>query len=243
ILGLFLGVPLIAKEYQDDTVELAWTQTITRRKWLRAKLAWALSAAAVSGAIITVLITWWSQTENAIGFSRFAPPNFDVQGLMPVVYAVLAVALGAAIGAWFKKVLLAMAVTLFAFVAFQVVIASFVRPHYEAPLKQTQTFNMFHSAQNGVSVSLGLPNSGHGTWMFRQQFIQPEITTTPQKINSTCRALPVNTTNPKCVATNITTYQPANHYWPFQFIEAAIYLALTAIAVAATYLFVLKRDA
>ncbi|MGH7195279.1 MAG: ABC transporter permease [Candidatus Saccharimonadales bacterium] len=256
LIGLFWGVPLVAKEYQDDTNKLAWTQSVSRRQWLSAKLGWLIAAAAVYGAVTAAAVTYWSQTLSTINGQRFAPLNFDIHSLMPVVYAVFAAALGAAIGAWLKQVLWALAVTLFVFVALQYVVANFVRPHYEAPITHVHSFNAFRSTSDFSSVA------SSGGWQVSQKFVEPKLNPKNCQSQSTtqisgnahadgqvcgtpgyCGKLPANTTNPKCAAKIITVYQPANRYWPFQFIEAAIYLALTAIAVAATYLFVLKRDA
>ena len=41
----------------------------------------------------------------------------------------------------------------------------------------------------------------------------------------------------------IITYQPADRFWPFQFIEAGIFVALTAIALGATIWLVHRRAA
>ena len=46
LLGLFWGAPLVAKELEEGTNVLAWTQTITRRTWMGRNVAWALLAAA-----------------------------------------------------------------------------------------------------------------------------------------------------------------------------------------------------
>ena len=35
LFGLFWGAPLVAKEFEDGTHNLAWTQGVTRRHWLR----------------------------------------------------------------------------------------------------------------------------------------------------------------------------------------------------------------
>ncbi len=35
LLGLFWGAPLLAREFEDGTNGLAWTQGITRRRWLQ----------------------------------------------------------------------------------------------------------------------------------------------------------------------------------------------------------------
>src|SRR5215469_14545296 len=38
LVGIFWGAPLIARELETGTYRLAWTQTVTRRRWLAVKL-------------------------------------------------------------------------------------------------------------------------------------------------------------------------------------------------------------
>jgi hypothetical protein len=40
-----------------------------------------------------------------------------------------------------------------------------------------------------------------------------------------------------------TSYQPANRYWPFQWIETGIFVALAAILVAVAVIALRRRDA
>src|SRR5882724_2779192 len=37
LLGMFIGAPLIAREYNEGTNLLIWTRSISRRRWLTAK--------------------------------------------------------------------------------------------------------------------------------------------------------------------------------------------------------------
>ena len=39
------------------------------------------------------------------------------------------------------------------------------------------------------------------------------------------------------------TYQPAARYWPFQFIEAGIFVALAAVLIAVAFAVINRRDA
>ena len=43
--------------------------------------------------------------------------------------------------------------------------------------------------------------------------------------------------------TQYLTYQPADRYWPFQFIEAGIFVALAAALIAVTFAVINRRDA
>jgi hypothetical protein len=42
---------------------------------------------------------------------------------------------------------------------------------------------------------------------------------------------------------SFTTYQPGYRFWPFQFIETGIFVALAAALIALTFLAVRRRDA
>ena len=43
--------------------------------------------------------------------------------------------------------------------------------------------------------------------------------------------------------TQYVSYQPAGRYWPFQFIEAGVFIALAAALVALTFAVISRRDA
>jgi hypothetical protein len=136
LLGLFWGAPTLAKEFEDGTNGLAWTQCVTRRRWLSSNLFWTILAAAAWGAAVTAVVTWWSLSKVSLGLSRLAPGPFDIQGIVPVAYSVFAVVLGIVVGSMIRRVLPAMATTLATFAAVRIVIAVVVRPHYMSPLSK-----------------------------------------------------------------------------------------------------------
>ena len=70
------------------------------------------------------------QASNARFASAFQPGHFDTQGIVPVGYAVFAMALGIAAGTVARRTLPAIAVTLGGFIALRLVISDFVRQHY-----------------------------------------------------------------------------------------------------------------
>jgi hypothetical protein len=206
LLGLFWGAPLLAKEFEDGTNGLAWTQGVTRRRWLRSNLMLAILAAAVLGAAVTAVVTWWTLSEISLGRSRPGPGPFDIQGIVPVAYSVFAVVLGIAVGSMFRRVLPAMATTLAAFVAVRVVIAVLVRPHFMSPVSKL------------VSLAQGSNSLPAGYWLL---------------------------SNPANVGPNhiLLTYQPADRFWAFQGIEAAVFIVLAAGLIALTCRVVVARDA
>ncbi|TAM58787.1 MAG: hypothetical protein EPN50_08270, partial [Chloroflexota bacterium] len=90
VIGLFLGAPLIATELETGTFRLAWTQSVTRRRWLLVKLSLAGLAAVVIAGLLTWMIDWWMTPFDAATLSRFDPLDFGYQGIAPIGYTAFA---------------------------------------------------------------------------------------------------------------------------------------------------------
>ena len=239
LFGLFWGAPLVAKELEDGTHNLVWTQGVTRRHWLSSNVLWCLTAAAVWGAAISVLVMWWRGPENALG-SRF--DAFDQQGIAPIAYALFAVALGIAVGSFFKRVLPAIATTLGAFVLVRVAVGVYLRPHYLAPLVRT-------APQTGPG---SYPPAG--SWLISQGLVDPHGHfinggLVPSDLPAACRsglAVDKGSLVP-CLSShgfmNQFIFQPASRFWAFQGIESALFVVLAAGLIGISYWRVLGRDA
>src|SRR5438046_3122115 len=58
VLGVFWGAPLISGELAAGTQRLAWTQSVTRRRWLTTKLlVVGLASTALTG-LLALLLSW-----------------------------------------------------------------------------------------------------------------------------------------------------------------------------------------
>lgn len=265
ILGIFWGAPLLAKEYADGTNGLAWTQSVSRRKWLSAKLAWALAATVVLMTAFAILVTWWLKTSNALDMDRFSNGNmFGIEGIVPVAIGLFAVSYGIMFGAWFRKTMVAIGLTLATFViAAHIVIPNLVRPNYMKPITVTAAFGPRQSNAGGeipqgdwITSQIIYDGSGHtvrgdifpaAPLQCQKVIQQAEV---PGRGGGAFKAAPspgsidpITECLDKAGWHQVTTYQPASRYWDFQWIEAGIYLTLAAIAIGATYWLVLKRDA
>ncbi|MBO0816374.1 MAG: hypothetical protein J2P30_14685 [Actinobacteria bacterium] len=255
LLGVFWGGPLVARELETGTNQFAWTQGITRSRWLTAKAGWVLLAAAVWGGAVSALVTWWSSPVNALKHQNFQPGQFDIQGIVPVGYAVFAVALGIAAGTLLRRTLPALAITVGVFTFLRLVIGQDFRPHYLAAL--TRTFNFLHplALPKGSYwlVSGGIAGPG-GQVAGSQAHSGPGISFggVPVPLNDVppaCRTLVFQ--GPRefgsCLAAHgyrgFITYQPAGRYWTFQGIETGIFVLLAAALIAVTAIAVIRRDA
>jgi ABC-type transport system involved in multi-copper enzyme maturation permease subunit len=113
LLGVFWGAPLIARELETGTYKLAWTQGITRRRWLATKLIGVgLASVAVSG-LLSLMLTWWASPIDRVNADPFA--LFDQRGIVPLGYAAFAFALGVTAGLLTRRTVPAMVVTLAVF--------------------------------------------------------------------------------------------------------------------------------
>ena len=262
LVGLFIGSPLLAKEYEEGTNKLAWTQSVSRRAWLTTKLAWALGFALVYGVALTVLVTWWSRTINAAALNRFVQGHFETQGLMPVAYSVFFTAVGFTMGAWFRRTVLAIAITFGVFVLCMASFSNWIRPHYMAPVTVTAPMGPGRFAEGLIPsgawvLSRNIVDKNGKTFdSFDIQNMPPECQQIIQQAEASgnghggivVKAAPANGDSiDDCLNKDgyhqVAKYQPSYRYWDFQRIEAGIYLGLTALAVGGTYWFILKRDA
>ena len=90
--------------------------------------------AAIWGAVISILVSWWSSPTNAEQLNQFDPGRFDLVGLVPVAYSLFAMALGIASGALLRRTIPALAVTLAGFAGVRVLVTLLLRPHYMSPV-------------------------------------------------------------------------------------------------------------
>jgi hypothetical protein len=256
LLGVFWGGPLVARELETGTSQFAWMQSITRSRWLTVKVGWALLAAAAWGGAVSALVTWWSSPVNALKHQNFQPGQFDIQGIVPVGYALFAVALGIAAGTLLRRTLPAMAITIVVFTFLRLVIGQDLRSHYMTALTKTYTFLHRPALPTGSYwlVSGGLVGPGgqvpssqaHGGPGLSIDGVPISISDMP----SACRPLAFQ--GPlkffPCLTAHgyrglFITYQPASRYWAFQGIETGIFVLLAAALIALTAIAVARRDA
>jgi hypothetical protein len=138
LLGAFWGAPLVAREFETGTSRLAWTQSVTRTRWLVVKLAVTGLASMATAGLVSLLVTWWASPLDAVYQNGFTPVIFGARGIVPIGYAAFAFALGITAGLLIRRTLPAMAVTLIAFAAVLIAMPLWIRPHLVAPVRATQ---------------------------------------------------------------------------------------------------------
>ncbi len=194
LMGVFWGAPLIARELESGTHRVAWTQSVTRTRWLAIKLGLVGLATAVLAGLLSLAVTWWYAPLDKVGTNRFDGSIFGERGITPIGYAVFAFALGALAGLLIRRTLPAMASTLVAFIAVRLVFSQLIRPHLLSPVRAAfalgSTVNGFVSS-NGTTANLvagapGLPNA----WVYSSRIINGSgQALSPQVTASACPQL------------------------------------------------------
>lgn len=133
ILGIFWGAPLIARELETGTFRLAWTQSVTRTRWLVVKLALGAVASMAFCGLYTFMLNWWESPLNHVEHNDFSLSGFGLHGITPIGYGAFAFALGATLGLLFRRTLPAMATTLVVYIAAREGDTYGLRAHYAAP--------------------------------------------------------------------------------------------------------------
>jgi hypothetical protein len=237
LIGVFWGAPLVTRELESGSFRMLWTQSISRTRWLSVKLVLVCAAAMITAGVLSLLVTWWAAPIDAVGISpgafRLSPVRFGSTGIVPVGYAAFAFTLGVAIGILVRRTLPAMAVTFAVFLAVQIVMPIWVRPHLEAPVTSTvaitgRPMNIEISGPDQMLVTSA--DSPVGAWTLSNQNRDSAGRAVFLHAPDACLQESPDACTTYILGLHLTqelTYQPADRYWPFQIYETGMFLALS----------------
>jgi len=211
-------------------IELGWD----RLPGALAALTFVLGIALLAGAAAAAVGTWWAL--------RLAPaqgmwPAFDEAGMVPAAYCLFAAAAGAAFGALTVRILPAALLTLAAFTGPRLVVALALRPRFLPPV-------------------LGLADPGVGAGLPPGAWPQATPSTIVDGAGHQATGAILVVCDARAAAPCPLTaadihgaglfqgawYQPADRFWTFQGIEAAVFVALAiALALIAAWLLGRRR--
>lgn len=111
LIGGFWGAPLVAREVETGTAALAWSQSVTRRRWLTTQLTVGSTAVAVLGLVLGSSITAWMSVFADLYPDSSVYAFFTLHGLRLAVEWFSAFLIGVAVGALVRRTLPAIAAT------------------------------------------------------------------------------------------------------------------------------------
>jgi ABC-type transport system involved in multi-copper enzyme maturation permease subunit len=261
LIGIFWGAPLIGREVENGTDQLAWNQSVTRTRWLAVKLIGVCGAAIATAGVLSYLLTWWAGPLDQINGDRFGAMTFSSRDVVPLAYSAFAFALGTATGLLMRRAISAMAVTLAAFVVIQILVPTAIRPHLLPSTTATfpinaDTLTKVHGiGRNGDFVVDGLPIP-QGAWLISETVVQDASGQVARMDNySQCFPRPGLFKEPAagdsfpqvgaCLASfnlhETVAYQPPSHYWPLQWIESGIFIVVTTVLFGFCFWWIRRR--
>jgi ABC-type transport system involved in multi-copper enzyme maturation permease subunit len=236
LIGVFWGAPLITRELEEKTDRMVWNQSITRVRWLAVKLTLlTLVSMAVTG-LFSLLLTWSASRYDELIGERFDALTFASRNIAPIGYAAFAFLLGTVIGLLVRRTLPAMALTLALFAVIQVLMPVALRQHLMTPV--TSTVKLDVEAISRADF-IGMDESGAriggytmpGAWSLTYTGQVFNSDGTPYTVGQ-CRRSDTQTAM-ECIAQQNLhfnyTYQPADRYWRFQWIELSAFVGVTLL--------------
>nr|BFD95046.1 hypothetical protein KitaXyl93_64060 [Kitasatospora sp. Xyl93] len=220
LIGVFVGAPLLAQEYERGTIRLIRAQSVSPIRWLAVRLAVPGLAVLAASGLLAVLMTWVWWTDIVHGPYAFDPPfqffTYPALGLAPIAWSVFALSLGVLVGQLVRRLVPAMFLT-GALVAVAVGLVRWARPYFHPIVDQV--------------AAVGTPQPTNA-WLLGRGIVLPDGTRA-----STDTCLFSFQDNPSCdIATaSWARFHPADHLVPIQLVEAGLLLTLSALLLLTVF--------
>jgi hypothetical protein len=218
VLGVLLAAPFVL-ELEQGTYRLAWTQSITRRRWLAVKLGLLVVAGVLASLGLIALITWWRTPLTDLG-GRLDTGTYDTTGSVAVGYTLFALGLGVALGALWRRTAASLTVAFVGYFAVRILDDYWLRNQLATPLKATW---------RGVQLPRYLDNANilSQTITVNGRVVQ-SVSSSGGVIGGHAQlAAPGSGTN----AVSHGIYQPASFFWTLQLRETALFTAIAVLLI------------
>ena len=230
LIGVLLAAPLVL-ELDHGTYRLAWTQSVTPRRWLTTRLGLLLLGAVLSGLLMIALATYWRHPLDSLG-GHVGPNEFDLEGIAPIAYTLFAAAVVLAIGAVSRRSGLAVAGGFGAYLLARLLLRS-AREYLIPPL---------HARTHAPLAPPGIRHA----WVITQEYTGPHGSNAAYAVLRSCFNADGEFDNHCLAHQHIFSrwvYEPASRFWPLQGAEAGIFLALSFACLGLTVWWIRHRIA
>jgi hypothetical protein len=254
LIGIFWGAPLIARELEAGTHRLAWSQSVTRTRWLATKLGVVGGASALTVGLLGWAVSAWAHHVDHVRADRLTPPIYGARGVVPIGYALFAFALGVTVGMLVRRTVPAMAATLAVYLAAVVSMPLWIRAHLVPERHATSPLDLSRvqeimlsdngSANHRMKVVSGVVPKG--SWVLDNNTITPggHLFTGP----ADPRYCGDNQGPRACLdwlsglgLRQDLTYQPASHFWALQWTETGAFLVAAGLLAAFCFWWTRRR--
>lgn len=217
LIGVLLAAPFIL-DLEHGTYRLAWTQSITRRRWLLGKLSLPVVASIVASVVLIALFTWWRAPLVAVN-GRLYTGAYDTEGSVVIGYTLFALGLALALGAVWRRSAIALTVGFVGYFAVRVFVDYWLRDRLVSPLHATwKGAGQPHFLYHAVVLNENATVNGHPVMSTSGSFLGGNVQV----------GIPGNGAN----AVFRAAYRPASQFWQLQLTETALFIGIAALMIA-----------
>ena len=247
LVGAFTGAPLLARELETGTFRYAWTQGFGRARWTIAQLVPLAVVTTLAAGAFSGLVSWYVQPIFGAGDNNgpLYPTLFDLLGVALAAWTLTAFAIGILAGFLLRRVIPAIVATIVVWAGVAVAAGAYLRPHYTAPVVTTKA----DIPVQALVINQGWFRGGNpaSLEMLNSTLARVDVRAVTPELFQPGPATPANLGDPGQYLiqhgyTQLTTYQPAGLFWPFQWIEGS-WLLVLSLALFVTAVCLVRRRA
>jgi hypothetical protein len=244
LVGAFFGAPLVARELERGTHLLAWTQGVTRGRWLLTRVAVAAAGIVVSMTVLAAGIGWlhgeyYGLSGLPMGLST---SRFDLHDVTPAALALATFGIGVMAGVLLRRTLLAMAISMaLGFGLVQLI--SWLREDLIEPVRRAAPYGEAAARPSDLVVAEGfLDRSGNEVTAEELERLCGGLLTPGEDVADPTEQME---RYGECLHdAGIQTFalvHPDDRYWMLQGLNAAMFLAAGILALAVAYWATVRR--
>jgi hypothetical protein len=215
LIGVLLAAPFIL-DLEHGTYRLAWTQGITRRRWMAGKLGILVLTAVVASGLLALLFAWWRSPQADL-YGRLDTGVYDTAGIVVIGYTLFGLGLALAVGALWRRSAASLTVAFVGYFAMRIFVDYWLRNRLVSPLHGS--WRGLHQPQFLYHADILSESGGDGARSFKSGGVLG---------GHAQMAVPGNASHTLFHA----VYQPASHFWPLQLTETALFAGIAALLVA-----------
>lgn len=228
LFGILLAAPFLI-DLENGTYRLAWTQSISRRRWLAGKLGFAVAGTLLACGALILLTTWWRAPYVHLD-GRMQNGTYDAEGVVALGYGLFVLGVALAVGALWRRTAPSLMVAFVAYFVARLFVDAWLRARLLKPLSATWPI--------GAPGPKNLANA----WVLTQHPSDKAGDRIAFLVGECAKPIGAHRArvDPSCLAEHgvrftHATYFPAHDFWALQGLEVALYggVALLLIAFAA----------
>lgn len=224
LVGVLLAASFVL-ELENGTYRLAWTQSITRRRWIVTRLGACVATALVAAVAMTALLTWWRAPIVDVN-GRMSSGVFDFEGTVAGGYVLFALGLALAVGAVWRRTVPALIVAFVGYVVARVFVVTWLRERFQEPLGVTW------ARSPGVPQPAALTHA----WVL-EQYPSDKLGHFADIFGGACAKASggLRVVDKACLQQDPgylhAIYHPASRFWAFQGIETGLFAGIGVLLI------------